>query len=186
MRTNADLYDHDFYAWVQEQAALLKARQFEAIDLDNLIEEVASIARQERHLLWHRFRTLLTHLVAWWGEIPAHCIQWEGVIAAQRQEIQDILADSPSLLKWAYQPQGHSWGHSWVDSIRAARTDAQALLARYPHLRPRQETAYARAYPRARRQAARETGLPLATFPEACPWTPEQILAEDFWPEATP
>jgi|RhiMetdeSRZDD1v2_1073273.scaffolds.fasta_scaffold117561_4 Domain of unknown function DUF29 len=88
------------------------------------------------------------------------------------------------LLKWAYQPQGQSWGHSWVDSIRAARTDAQALLARYPHLRTRQEAAYARAYPRACRQAARETGLPLATFPEACPWTPEQVLDEAFWPQA--
>jgi Domain of unknown function DUF29 len=87
------------------------------------------------------------------------------------------------LLKWAYQPQGQSWGHSWVDSIRAARTDAQALLARYPHLRTRQETAYARAYPRARRQAARETGLPLAIFPQVCPWTAAQVLNTDFWPE---
>jgi hypothetical protein len=87
------------------------------------------------------------------------------------------------LLKWAYQPQGQSWGHSWVDSIRGARTDAQALLARYPHLRTRQEMAYARAYPRARRQAARETGLPLATFPAACPWALEQILDAEFWPE---
>jgi len=87
------------------------------------------------------------------------------------------------LLKWAYQPQGQSWGHSWVDSIRAARTDAQALLARYPHLRTRQKTAYARAYPRARRQAARETGLPLAIFPQVCPWTAAQVLDTDFWPE---
>jgi Domain of unknown function DUF29 len=88
------------------------------------------------------------------------------------------------LLKWRYQPQGQSWGHSWVDSIRAARTDAQALFARYPHLHTRQEAAYARAYPRARRQAARETGLPLALFPQACPWTPEQVLDADFWPDA--
>jgi Domain of unknown function DUF29 len=88
------------------------------------------------------------------------------------------------LLKWRYQPQGQSWGHSWVDSIRDARTDAQALFARYPHLHTRQETAYARAYPRARRQAARETGLPLALFPQACPWTPEQVLDADFWPAA--
>ena len=87
------------------------------------------------------------------------------------------------LLKWAYQPQGQSWGHSWVDSIRAARTDAQALLARYPHVRTRQETAYARAYPRARRQAARETGLPLVIFPQVCPWTAAQVLDTDFWPE---
>jgi len=86
------------------------------------------------------------------------------------------------LLKWAYQPQGHSWGHSWVDTIRAARTEAQALLERYPSLRTRQETASGRAYPRARRQAARETGLPLATFPETCPWPPVQVLDADFWP----
>jgi hypothetical protein len=28
-----------------------------------------------------------------------------------------------------------------------------------------------------------ETGLPVGPCPEACPWTPEQVLAEDFWPE---
>ena len=88
------------------------------------------------------------------------------------------------LLKWHYQPQGQSWGHSWVDSIRAARIDVQALFARYPYLHTRQETAYARAYPRARRQAARETGLPLALFPQTCPWTPEQVLDAGFWPDA--
>jgi hypothetical protein len=86
------------------------------------------------------------------------------------------------LLKWAYQPQGQSWGHAWADSIRAARTEAQALLACYPHLRARQELACARAYPRARRQATRETGLPLATCPEACPWTVAQVLDDAFWP----
>jgi hypothetical protein len=31
---------------------------------------------------------------------------------------------------------------------------------------------------------AKETGLLLATFPEACPWSLAQVLAEDFWPEA--
>ncbi len=32
-------------------------------------------------------------------------------------------------------------------------------------------------------QAVDETGLPLVTFPEACPWTVEQVLDEDFLPE---
>jgi uncharacterized protein DUF29 len=40
------------------------------------------------------------------------------------------------------------------------------------------------AYPKARRLAATETGLPRATFPEACEWGREQILDEEFWPEA--
>jgi hypothetical protein len=41
-------------------------------------------------------------------------------------------------------------------------------------------------YPAIRRYTAQETRLPLATFPEVCPWTVEQILDEEFWPDATP
>jgi hypothetical protein len=40
------------------------------------------------------------------------------------------------------------------------------------------------AYGRARRDATDDTGLPLVTFPEACPWPVAQVLDEDFWPEA--
>jgi hypothetical protein len=43
---------------------------------------------------------------------------------------------------------------------------------------------FAWAYSRARCEAAKDTGLPLAMFPEACPWSIEQVLDEDFWPEA--
>jgi hypothetical protein len=126
MSPKTDLYNQDFYAWVQEQAALLKARQFEALDLDNLIEEVESIACQERHLLWHRFRTLLTHLVAWWGEIPERCIRWEGIITGQRQQIQDILTDSPSLAPLALEELAEAW-----ESVRQ-RSAAQWHNAIFP------------------------------------------------------
>jgi len=37
-------------------------------------------------------------------------------------------------------------------------------------------------YRRARREAAKETGLPLATFPDECPFTLEQITG-DYWPD---
>ena len=41
----------------------------------------------------------------------------------------------------------------------------------------------AQRYPRARAKANGETGLPVETFPPTCPWTSEQVLAADFWPE---
>jgi hypothetical protein len=44
------------------------------------------------------------------------------------------------------------------------------LAARAPHMVPK-------AYARARPVAAEETGLPLETFPETCPWTAEQVLS---------
>jgi hypothetical protein len=109
-------YDTDFYAWLQEQAALLKARRFDALDLDNLVEEVESVARQECHLLHHRFRTLLTHLVAWWGMLPEHCIRWQHVIASQRYELQTILEDSPSLLAVATRELLDAWAQVRAES----------------------------------------------------------------------
>jgi hypothetical protein len=39
------------------------------------------------------------------------------------------------------------------------------------------------AYRRALRIAANDTGLPLAAFPEVCPWSLAQILDKDFLPE---
>jgi len=35
----------------------------------------------------------------------------------------------------------------------------------------------------ARQDAADEADLPLATFPEACPWALVQVRDEDCWPE---
>ena len=112
MGTDPALYDTDFYAWIQEQVRRLKARQFDALDLDHLIDEVASLAAQERHLLHSRLETVLTHLVAWWGQIPERCVRWEHVIAMQRYELQDILADSPSLADVAREELADAW--AWV------------------------------------------------------------------------
>jgi hypothetical protein len=87
------------------------------------------------------------------------------------------------LLKWAYQPAHR--GPSWRTSILNARAEITDRLADYPSLRPLVPALLASAYPQARRLAAAETGLPLATFPEACEWPVAQVLDEDFWPEVT-
>jgi hypothetical protein len=42
------------------------------------------------------------------------------------------------------------------------------------------------AYVDARKRAMDDTGLPLATFPETCPWSVAQVLAEDFFPAEAP
>jgi Domain of unknown function DUF29 len=38
------------------------------------------------------------------------------------------------------------------------------------------------AYRDATLEAVAETGLSGSTFPEACPWTVEQVLDAGFWP----
>jgi hypothetical protein len=87
------------------------------------------------------------------------------------------------LLKWRYQPERRQRGHSWQRTIWTQRTRIGRLLQRSPSLRHQVAPMIAAQYPSVRRQTARETQLPLATFPEVCPWTPEQVLDEDFWSE---
>ena len=87
------------------------------------------------------------------------------------------------LLKWVYQPQGRQMGHSWQSSILHVRDEIALVLERSPGLQQQMPAHLTKRYPAARRLASVETGLPLTTFPAACPWTLEQLLGHDFFPE---
>jgi hypothetical protein len=140
-------YDTDFYRWTQTQAAALRAKDFAALDVENLAEEIASFGRSDRRAIVSHMERLLLH-----------------------------------LLKWREQPQGR--GQSWRSTIRHARREiakrAGGSLQDYP------AQYLATAYRHAREDAADETDRPLTTFPEACPWTPAQVLNPEFWPEPQP
>jgi Domain of unknown function DUF29 len=40
-------YEHDFYAWTQEQAEALRAREWKTLAVENLAEEIESLGRGE-------------------------------------------------------------------------------------------------------------------------------------------
>jgi hypothetical protein len=85
------------------------------------------------------------------------------------------------LLKWVHQPQRR--GRSWRATIVRERINAARTLERNPGLKSRQTELFIEAYRAARKEAAAETGLPIATFPEAPPFILDQGMDEDFWPE---
>ena len=62
------------------------------------------------------------------------------------------------------------------------RDDVEGLLKDNPSLRPRLPDFIKEAYPRAVKRAVSETGLRKSTFPAECPYTPAEILDEEFWP----
>jgi hypothetical protein len=65
-------------------------------------------------------------------------------------------------------------------SIDNARDEIAELLEDSPSLRSVLDELMTRRYPVARRRAALETGLAIATFPEEPPFTVEQLLDPDF------
>jgi hypothetical protein len=85
------------------------------------------------------------------------------------------------LLKWSYQPEHRS--HSWQTTIVEQRLRIQDLLADSPSLKPYLKTEQGRCYANARKLAATETGLDIATFPQQCPFTLKAVLTEGFLPE---
>jgi hypothetical protein len=86
------------------------------------------------------------------------------------------------LLKWQYQPDRRS--SSWRGSIRSQRLDIARLFKQNPSLRRFLSEALRDAYGDAVELAADDTGLPVETFPGECPFTAEQVLSKDFWPES--
>jgi Domain of unknown function DUF29 len=100
MRTKAERYDQDFYAWTQEQAALLREGAVQELDLTNLAEEIESVGKSDRRALGSHLRTLVMHLLKWQyqpgGHLTGH--SWESSIRNARDDIAMLLEDSHSLV----------------------------------------------------------------------------------------
>jgi DNA-binding protein len=85
------------------------------------------------------------------------------------------------LLKWQFQPNMR--GHSWIYTIRAQRKKASYVLDDNPSLKSKLDEIIAKAYKVAIDEATDQTGLDEKTFPAECPYTFEQIMNDEFYPE---
>jgi predicted nucleic acid-binding Zn-ribbon protein len=91
------LYDRDFYAWANEQAALLRAGKLDAADIAHIAEEIESMGKTEKRELISRLVVLLLHLLKWQFQPERRGASWEATIRNQRLDIDEHLADNPSL-----------------------------------------------------------------------------------------
>jgi Domain of unknown function DUF29 len=91
------LYDSDFVAWLEEQAAHLRAGRLSALDIANLAEELEGLARSDRHELANRLETLILHLLKWDHQPDQRSNRWRASVAEQRRRIRRLLNESPSL-----------------------------------------------------------------------------------------
>ncbi|MEI1377255.1 DUF29 domain-containing protein [Nostoc sp. UHCC 0926] len=84
------------------------------------------------------------------------------------------------LLKCQYQPERKT--KSWVNTISNSRNQIQDCLEDTPSLQRFLEDWewIEKYYRRARRDAAKETQMPIETFPLEFPFTMEQVLNPDF------
>ena len=87
------------------------------------------------------------------------------------------------LLKWQYQPF-YIGRRSWELTIIEQRKRLIWHLKENPGLKSKIKVMIERSYDLARFGAEKETGIPMDCYPEQCPWSYEQFINSDFWPES--
>lgn len=97
------VYDTDFHAWTQQQAAALrKAARAKLnipapLDWENLAEEIGALGKSQESELESRYFRLLAHLLKWHHQPEQRSASWRGTIVEQRARLARLLRQSPSL-----------------------------------------------------------------------------------------
>ncbi|MBW4618569.1 MAG: DUF29 domain-containing protein [Cyanosarcina radialis HA8281-LM2] len=90
-------YDRDFNLWIEQTVELLRSGRWAELDLENLIDELEGTSRRDKREILSRLKVLIMHLLKWKYQPDRRCGSWESTIRTNRDEIAQILADSPSL-----------------------------------------------------------------------------------------
>ncbi|MBW4646381.1 MAG: DUF29 domain-containing protein [Goleter apudmare HA4340-LM2] len=90
-------YTQDYHLWLEHTAYLLKNKKFSELDLENLIEEIASMGRSDKNTLRNNLRVLLMHLLKYKLQPQNRSNSWLYTIYEHRQRLHEAFVDSPSL-----------------------------------------------------------------------------------------
>ncbi|MGH7099068.1 MAG: DUF29 domain-containing protein [Stellaceae bacterium] len=117
MGRNSALYDEDFFAWTQEQARLLREGALSEIDIENIAEELECMGKSNRRELRSRLIVLLMHLLKCRFQADRISPSWRITIRHQRDEIDALLTDSPSLRPEAAEMLARAYEKARQDAI---------------------------------------------------------------------
>lgn len=151
--TDPESYELDFYLWTQRQAAELRRA---TVAGSNLPLDWANLAEEIESLGASDRRELASRL----EQIVTHLLK-----------LQLSPASEPRL--------------DWQETVDRERSDVADLLTASPSLRREVEPAIVRRWPAMRRRAARALAgeATEASLPRRLPYSFEEILDPDWWPE---
>jgi hypothetical protein len=110
------LYDRDFFAWANEQAALLRSGRVSDADIDHIAEEIESMGRAEKRELVSRLTVLLLHLLKWQFQPDRRGASWQATVRVQRRALVRHLADNPSLKSVLADAVGEGYGDAVIEA----------------------------------------------------------------------
>jgi hypothetical protein len=115
--SNSTLYEQDFYAWANEQAALLRAGRLSEADIEHVAEEIESMGKTEKRELVSRLTVLLLHLIKWQFQPARRGKSWQNSVEVQRISLRSHMRDNPSLKS--------SLDDAVIEAYRVAQLEAE-------------------------------------------------------------
>jgi Domain of unknown function DUF29 len=129
---NEITYDADFYAWTQAQAGALRAKDWKALDLEHLAEEIESLGVSDRRTIRSHLRILLMHRLKWTYQPDKRSESWRSSMYTARIFIEETVQDSPSLR--GFLPEALTWAYIRARQDAAAETNLP--LSTFPETCP--------------------------------------------------
>uniref|UniRef100_A0A7C5SZM6 DUF29 domain-containing protein n=1 Tax=Thermocrinis ruber TaxID=75906 RepID=A0A7C5SZM6_9AQUI len=160
-----ELYEKDFYLWVLENLKLLKNKEFEFVDWENLLEEIEDMAKRHYESVISYMAVIMEHLYKWEKFRENECMgsHWKKSINTARMQIADLFDDNPSLRRVAQEKE--SLNKAWKRAVRRLvlwfdEDENKNLAEKYFGRPPTEEN-----------------------FPKDCPYTFEQVMEYKPWLE---
>ncbi|WP_252179982.1 DUF29 domain-containing protein [Endozoicomonas sp. 4G] len=158
----SNLYETDYHQWLGQQANLLANKQFNELDLENLIAELEMSREDEIDKLESFLLNLVLHLL--------------------KCDYQTtVLKDGCNT----------HFIPSWLTSISNRRRDIQRIIKKHKSVEKACEEALVNIYPEAKQGAIEEMNkyarsedqkLTTDSFPDTCPWSYEKIMDSSWEP----
>lgn len=122
-------YANDVHAWTKAQAAMLRARQFEAIDLENIIEEIESLGNEQAHAVESHLIVAVEHLLKLAVSTDAEPRRgWMLSVRNARNRIAIRLRKNPSLRPQLGELLADGWETARVAAISGLREAEESLV----------------------------------------------------------
>ena len=151
----ASLYEQDLQRWIEETTKLLKNHDFNALDLDHLIEELNDLGNSSKLALESNLTILLAHLLKLTiqANVPETMKNsWYNSVDEHRQRIKKQLQKTPSLKSY------------WDTALAEAYPDAKKLA-----MKEGERAKFGISPPSPK------------DYPNTCPFSQAQILNDDFY-----
>jgi hypothetical protein len=122
------LYERDFCLWVEEQVRLLRAGQFEDLDVAHLVEEIGDLGVNEKKSVQSNLVVVFKHLLKYQFQPNRRSRSWLSTVAEHRRRLRTDLRTSPSLRPYARAEFDDCYRDARRQALIETRLAADAIL----------------------------------------------------------